>query len=79
MNRALRKALFISDYDDDSEEGGAELMAAKLDYRWHLREVMAARKSTPLPTWWHPWPSEGYIFPPARSTAWWWNARSASA
>ena len=42
MNTALRKALAPA-LDGSRAEDGRELMARKLDYRWHLRQVMASR------------------------------------
>ena len=42
MNTALRKALGPA-FDATGRASEGELMARKLDYRWHLRQVMAAR------------------------------------
>ena len=41
MNTALRRALAPALEAPGRREGG--LMAARLDYRWHLRQVMASR------------------------------------
>ena len=50
-------------------------MARKLDYRWHLRQVMAARgmfATTDLA----PLAERGITCRPARSTGWSWNGPS---
>ena len=81
MNTALRKALapaFDSGHGIGPDEG--PLMAAKLDYRWHLRQVMAARgmfSTTDLLG--AAGRTRASSCPPARSTGWSWTGPSGSA
>ena len=45
-------------------------MTAKLDYRWHLRQVMATRGMFATTTWSGRWRSGGSGCPQARFTGW---------
>ena len=45
-------------------------MAAKLDYHWHLRKVMADRGMFPTTDLIEPLASAASRCPPARSTGW---------
>ena len=52
-------------------------MARKLDYRWHLRKVMAASGMFATTDLIEPLAQRGIHCPRARSTGWSQNARSA--
>ena len=54
--------------------GGA--MTAKLDYRWHLRQVMADRGMFATTDLIMPLAERGIRLSSARSTGWWWSGPS---
>ncbi len=54
-------------------------MARKLDYRWHLRQVMADRGMFATTDLLEPLAGGESGCPQARSTGWSWSGRSGSA
>jgi hypothetical protein len=51
-------------------------MAARLDYKWHLRQVMAARGMFSTTDLIAPLADREITLSSARSTGWWWSAPS---